>query len=121
MNKTNFDRYLEEQLQDPVFAAHFTQAGEAWEVSLQIATLRHEAGLSQKELANLLGTSQQQVSRLESAGYEGHSVRMLRRVAEVLNSRLRVIFEPVDQVGNVQVAETPTPYNPEHGGAKRKD
>jgi transcriptional regulator with XRE-family HTH domain len=121
MNKTNFDRYLEDQLQDPVFAARFAQAGEAWEVSLQIADLRQEAGLSLKELAHLLGTSQQQISRLESAGYEGHSISMLRRVAEVLNSRLRVIFEPIDQVGSLQVAETPAPYNPEHGGAKRKD
>lgn len=29
MKKTNFDRYLEEQLQDPEFAARFEQAGEA--------------------------------------------------------------------------------------------
>lgn len=40
MKKTNFDRYLEEQLQDPVFAARFKRAGEAWDVALQIAALR---------------------------------------------------------------------------------
>ena len=53
MNKTNFDRYLEEQLQDPAFAARFEQAGEAWDVALQIVALRQQAGLSQKELAAL--------------------------------------------------------------------
>ena len=33
--KSKFDRYLEEQLQDPAFAARFEQAGEAWDVKLQ--------------------------------------------------------------------------------------
>jgi hypothetical protein len=36
MKKTNFDRYLEELLQDPAFAARFKRAGEAWDVALQI-------------------------------------------------------------------------------------
>ena len=49
---------------------------------MQLAALRERAGLSQKDLARLLKTSQQQVSRLESPGYEGHSLSMLRRVAK---------------------------------------
>ena len=94
MKKTNFDQYLEEQLQNPAFADRFDRAGEAWDVALQIVALRQEAGLSQKELAKLLKTSKQQISRLESPGYEGHSLSMLRRVAEVLHARVRVVFEP---------------------------
>ena len=94
MKKTNFDRYLEDQLKDPEFAARFKYAGEAWDVALQISALREQAGLSQKELAKLLGTSQQQISRLESPGYEGHSLSMLRRVAEALHVRVSVVFEP---------------------------
>ena len=49
MGKTNFDRYLEEQLQDPAFAARFEHAGEAWDVALQIAALRQQAGPSRQE------------------------------------------------------------------------
>ena len=81
MKKTNFDRYLAEQMRDPAFAERFKQAGEAWDVALQLAALRQQAGLSQKELAQRLKTSQQQISRLESPGYEGHSLATLRRVA----------------------------------------
>jgi len=110
MKRTNFDQYLDEQLQDPAFAARFEQAGEAWDVALQIAALRRKAGLSQKELAKLLKTSQQQISRLESAGYEGHSLSMLRRVAAALRSRVRVVFEPIEN-GAENVAETPTGYD----------
>lgn len=94
MKKTNFDNYLEQQLSDPTVAARVERAGEAWDVALQIADLRRQAGLSQKELAKLLKTSQQQISRLESPSYEGHSLSMLRRVAEVLHARVRVVFEP---------------------------
>ena len=50
MKKTNFDRYLEEQMKDSAFAARFRQAGEAWDVALQLAALRQQAGLSQKEI-----------------------------------------------------------------------
>jgi len=99
MKKTNFDRYLDRQLRDPAFAARFKRAGEAWDVALQISALREKAGLSQKDLAKLLGTSQQQISRLESPGYEGHSLSMLRRVARVLRARVRVVFEPEKEIG----------------------
>src|SRR5438128_9788392 len=95
MSKTNFDLFLEEQLRDPDFAERFKRAGEAWDVALQIAELREKAGLSQKDLARKLRTSQQQISRLESPAYEGHSLSMLRRVASALQSRVRVVFDPV--------------------------
>lgn len=81
MKKTYFDNYLDEQLRDSEFAARFEQASDAWNVALQIATLRQKEGLSQKELARRLKTSQQHISRLESSNYEGHSLANLRRVA----------------------------------------
>lgn len=116
MKKTNFDRYLEQQLRDPVFAARFKRAGQAWDVALQIAALREQAGLSQQELATLLKTSQQQISRLESPGYEGHSLSMLRRVASALHARVRVTLEPEDD--SLRVAETPAPYGAKRGTKK---
>ena len=110
MKKTNFERYLAEQLKDPDFAARFKRAGEAWDVALQIAALREQAGLSQAQLAVLLKTSQQQISRLESPGYEGHSLSMLRRVAKALNARVRVVMEPADSAKAWSVAEPPAKY-----------
>jgi len=37
MKKSNFYKYLDEQLKDPGFVARFERAGEAWVVALQIA------------------------------------------------------------------------------------
>lgn len=91
--KTIFDWYLEEQLKDKDFTDRFRKAGLAWEVALQLATLRKKVGLSQKELAQKVGTSQQQICRLESPSYEGHSLSMLRRVAETLGATVKVEIE----------------------------
>src|SRR5207245_8199709 len=118
MRKTNFDLYLEEQLKDPVFAERFERAGEAWDVALQLTALREKAGLSQKELARKLKTSQQQISRLESPSYEGHSLSMLRRVAKVLSAKVRVVLEPADATTGSRVAESRVPYRVKRSPAK---
>ena len=110
MRKTNFDSYLEEQLKDRGFAERFRQAGEAWDVAIQIAALRKKAGVSQKGLARLLKTSQQQVSRLESPAYEGHSLSMLRRVAKALHAEVRVTLEPMRPRQHAVVAEARAKY-----------
>lgn len=118
MKKTNFDLYLEEQLKDPDFAERFEAAGEAWDVALQIAALREKAGLSQKDLARKLKTSQQNISRLESPAYEGHSLTMLRRVAKVLSAKVRVVLEPADEAAGSHLAESPVPYRVKRSPAK---
>ena len=111
MKKTNFDLYLEEQLKDPTFAERYERAGEAWDVALQITRLREQAGVSQKELAERLDTTQQQISRLESPAYEGHSLSMLRRVAAALHARVRVVIEPLPKASKSAVMrEEPASY-----------
>ena len=101
--KTKFDLYLEEQLKDKEFAKRFRKAGEAWDVAIQLAQLRRRTGLSQKELAKRVGTSQQQISRLESPSYEGHTLSMLRRVAEVLGARVRVEIQEEKSPGHEEI------------------
>jgi transcriptional regulator with XRE-family HTH domain len=108
--KTNFDRYLEEQLKDQGFAERFKNAGEAWDVALALAALREESGLSQQELAKRVGTTQQQISRLESPSYEGHSLSMLRRVAEALGATIRVELLRGKQKKSMGVAEAAPRY-----------
>lgn len=117
MKTSNFDRYLTEQMQDPRFAARFERAGEAWDVALQIAALRERAGLSQKDLAKRLKTSQQHISRLESPDYEGHSLANLRRVAQVLHARVRVVFESDQKVAK-RVDQPPAAYRVKRASVK---
>ncbi len=63
-------------------------------IAEQVYNLRTQAGLSQKELADLVGTTQSAISRLEDADYDGHSLTMLRRIAAALNQHVQVRFVP---------------------------
>lgn len=66
------------------------------EVAQMIYDRRTAAGLTQKQLADLIGTRQSVISRLEDADYEGHSLAMLKRVAEALDQHVRVQMVPAD-------------------------
>jgi len=67
-----------------------------FEVAEMIHQIRTEAGLSQRALAKLVGTSASVICRLEDADYDGHSLAMLRRIAAALNQRVEVRFVPKD-------------------------
>jgi transcriptional regulator with XRE-family HTH domain len=62
------------------------------EVAQSLHALRREAGLTQKELADKVGTTPSVICRLEDDTYEGHSITMLRRVAMALGRRVEVRF-----------------------------
>ena len=63
------------------------------DVAQMLYVLRTDAGLTQKELAELIETTQSVISRLEDADYEGHSLTMLRRIAKALDKTLTVRIE----------------------------
>ncbi len=57
---------------------------------------RDKAGLTQTQLAELIGTKQSVIARLESANYEGHSLSMLVRIATALGNRIEISLVPRD-------------------------
>jgi transcriptional regulator with XRE-family HTH domain len=59
--------------------------------------LRTAADLSQKDLAERVGTTQSVISRLEDAEYDGHSLSMLERIAHALGHRVCIHFIPRDE------------------------
>ena len=64
-------------------------------VARKLYDLRTKAGLSQRELARIVGTTASVICRLEDADYEGHSLAMLRRIAEALHKRVEIRFVPL--------------------------
>jgi len=65
------------------------------EIARKIRALRTKAGLTQAQLAKVVGTTASAICRLQDADYEGHSVAMLRRIAAALNRRVEIRFLPV--------------------------
>lgn len=62
------------------------------EIARLLYTMRTEAGLTQGQLAELVGTTQSVISRLEDSDYEGHSLFMLNRIAEAMHKKLSVVM-----------------------------
>jgi len=54
------------------------------EIASLLYRLRTQAALSQRDLAKRVGTTASVICRLEDADYEGHSLAMLRRIAQQL-------------------------------------
>ncbi len=63
-------------------------------VARQIYELRTAKGLTQKQLAELIGTKQPVIARIEDADYQGHSLAVLYRIAAALGCGVAVGFVP---------------------------
>lgn len=86
-------RYVGE---DPERQASLEEERVHAKVARQIYDLRIRAGLTQADLAERVSTTQSVISRLESADYDGHSLRMLRRVADALGVSIEVELGDAD-------------------------
>src|SRR3984957_12543788 len=62
-------------------------------IAAQIKALREDRGLTQADLADLTGTKQSGISRLQRADYSAWKVETLRKLARAFGVRLRIRFE----------------------------
>lgn len=77
---------------DPADREAADKAFEDAVVSQIIYDARTKAKLTQKQLADLIGSDQAVISRLEDADYDGHSMTMLRKIAVALGKRIDIRF-----------------------------
>lgn len=82
-------RYVEN---DPEMARLVAEELANLQIARKIYDLRTKAGLSQRALANLVGTTASVICRLEDADYDRHSLGMLTRIAAALNKRVDIRF-----------------------------
>lgn len=79
---------------DPDTDPEMLQIAEEYRIAQMIYDARQAAGLTQRELAEAVGTTQSVISQLEDADYEGHSLSMLRRIAKALHRRIEIRLVP---------------------------
>lgn len=87
-----FRDYLNEELKDKDFRKFYEQEGRKLEIGYKIARLRQKLGLTQKQLAERIKTSQTVVSRLESGNYWQCSLRTLEKIALATGTHLDICF-----------------------------
>ena len=90
-----YNRYI---AGDPRREEEYREEAANAEVGRKIYRLRTTAGLTQQELADRVGTSKSAICRLEDADYEGHSLAMLKRIADALDKRVEIRFLPVKRL-----------------------
>lgn len=91
MSYKEFKELKKELMKDPEFKSSYDEIDEQFKLAKMIISKRKEKGLTQKELAEKLNTSQSAISRLESGEYNP-SFDFLNKVAQALESKLEVVI-----------------------------
>lgn len=94
ISKLRFEDWEADRLQDK----QFVQEVRRLETGHQIACLRIERGLTQAQLAEMVGTKQPSIARLER-GERRPSVAFLEKVAEALGARVEVTIRRLEEEG----------------------
>ncbi|HVP90002.1 MAG TPA: helix-turn-helix transcriptional regulator [Terriglobales bacterium] len=89
---------LKKLKEDRGYRQRFFRGQAADEIAISIRSLREKRKKRQADLAKKAGMKQSAISRIEQADYFGWSFRTLFRVADALDARLRIIFEPTETV-----------------------
>lgn len=89
MKKHTFQEYLKKELRSKTFKKGFEEARRRLNVGYQVAVAREKADLTQAELADIIGTRQANISRLERGSYN-FTIEMLQKIAMALNSSLMI-------------------------------
>lgn len=87
----DFDRLKTELLKDPEFKAEYDALEPEYELIRQLIQARNDRNMTQKQLAERVGTKQSNIARLESGNYNP-SFQFLQKVATALGKKLSVSF-----------------------------
>ena len=83
-----------EMSKDPELANLVEEELQRLRIAEKIRQARKQAGLTQRELAKQIRTTQSVVSRLESNNYERLSLQTLLKISTVLNCNLIIDLQP---------------------------
>jgi len=86
-----FRTYLEEELKDKELARSFREEHRKLRIAYEIHRARRRHGLSQRQLADIAGVTQQMISRLETADAPRTSLRTLAKVAAALDMEIGLV------------------------------
>ena len=99
---------LADQLRDRDFRAEFFRLTAQETIASQIRFLRELRQMRQADLAEITNMKQSAISRIEKADYASWNYATLVRLAEALDARLRITFEPSeDVIRSLEGADSP--------------
>lgn len=87
----DFNGFLHESLKNPKIKAEYNKLQPEFAMIQAVIDARVKKGVTQKELAQKIGSKQSVISRLES-GRANPSIAFLKKLAQALNSHLEIRF-----------------------------
>ena len=93
---TNSHDLLKKQLKNPLFKKEYASLAKEFTIAKEIIELRTKANITQKQLAELSGTSQPTIARLESGEYQQLSLSFLSRVGKALGVVPEIRFRKIN-------------------------
>lgn len=82
---------------DPSLKREKRRADRAWNIAFQIRELRKKRGLTQAQLAKLVGISQPNIARIENADYQHYTLTTLEKITKALKADLGVVIIPEEK------------------------
>lgn len=92
----NFRETLDKQLQNPEFKKEWDTLAPEYQIIKAMLDTRSEKSMTQKQLADITGIPQADISRLEN-GNANPSLKTLQRLAEGMGMQLKLEFVPVSR------------------------
>jgi DNA-binding XRE family transcriptional regulator len=87
--------FRKEALKNPKVKAEYDALSAAFDLKRQMIALRKDAGLTQEQMAELLGTRKSNISRLENISSDiSPRLATVEAYARVLGYSIKVEFEP---------------------------
>lgn len=87
----DFDEFLKESLKDPKIKTEYDRLQPEFALIEAVLKARKEKRLTQKDLAEKIGTKQSVISRLEK-GHANPTVTFLKKLAQALHTNLEIRF-----------------------------
>lgn len=86
--------HIREKIKNPEFKRAWKALDSEFELIESMLKAREKAGMTQKELAQKIGTKQPALSRLERGGFEKATLETLKKIADALDAQLVVKLQP---------------------------
>ena len=86
MKAMRYEDLRRESMRDPDFKREYDALEEEFTLAKEIIELRIKRKLTQKQLAQQMGTSQPAIARIESGSYKNVSLSFLRRLGKALGA-----------------------------------
>lgn len=104
-----FFKQLAQDFSDKEYAHNYMESHAVSRLAAQIHALRKQRGWSQEELSKKSGLAQEQISKIESAGFNSLTMKTLQKLSRAFDVHLHIAFEPFSKgiidIGNLRTEQ----------------